>query len=257
MPPQTTSTSCSSGSPGSMSGACAASGWSSGRWAASTSGTGPVSSWVAGRSTPATRRPRNRRSSGGGGAGVRGRVEADLRGLLDQVISEDFPFLGACYGIGALGGHQGAVVDRRYAEPVGTVTVSLTPEGQRDPLLGGLPATFDAFTGHKEAISHLPRHALLLATSPGCPVQTFRIGSRVYATQFHPELDAAGLSTRIDVYKDAGYFPPAQADELKARAARRDVVYPHEILRHFARRFARNGADAAASGAPAVPRGAT
>jgi GMP synthase (glutamine-hydrolysing) len=188
---------------------------------------------------------------------VQRRVEADLRGLLDQVISEDFPFLGACYGIGAVGGHQGAVVDRRYAEPVGTVTVTLTPEGQRDPLLGGLPATFDAFTGHKEAISHLPRHALLLATSPGCPVQTFRIGSRVYATQFHPELDAAGLSTRIDVYKDAGYFPPVQADELKARAARSDVVYPHEILRHFARRFARNGADAAASGAPAVPRGAT
>jgi GMP synthase (glutamine-hydrolysing) len=191
---------------------------------------------------------------------VQRRVEADLAGLLDQVISEDFPFLGACYGIGALGGHQGAVVDRRYGEPVGTVTVTLTPEGQRDPLLGGLPVTFDAFTGHKEAISHLPRHALLLATSPGCPVQTFRIGSRVYATQFHPELDAAGLSTRIDVYKDAGYFPPAQADELKARAARSAVVHPHDILRHFAGRFARNGADAAASGAPALPpgtRGAT
>jgi GMP synthase (glutamine-hydrolysing) len=187
---------------------------------------------------------------------VQRRVEADLRGLLDQVLSEDFPFLGACYGIGALGGHQGAVVDRRYAEPVGTVTVTLTPQGQRDPLLGELPATFDAFTGHKEAISHLPRHAVLLATSPGCPVQTFRIGSRVYATQFHPELDAAGLSTRIDVYKDAGYFPPAQADELKARAARSDVVHPHEILRHFARRFARNGADAGAPGTPAVPPGA-
>ena len=42
---------------------------------------------------------------------VQQRVEADLRGLLDQVISEDFPFLGACYGIGTLGIHQGAVVE--------------------------------------------------------------------------------------------------------------------------------------------------
>jgi GMP synthase (glutamine-hydrolysing) len=173
---------------------------------------------------------------------VQRRVEADLRGLLDRVISEDFPFLGACYGIGALGSHQGAVVDRRHAEPVGAVLVTLTPEGRQDPLLGTLPASFDAFTGHKEAISHLPRHAVLLATSPGCPVQAFRIGSRVYATQFHPELDADGLSTRIDVYKNAGYFPPAQADELKARASASNVVHPHALLRRFVQSCARHRA---------------
>jgi GMP synthase (glutamine-hydrolysing) len=180
---------------------------------------------------------------------VQQRVEADLRGLLDRVIGEDFPFLGACYGIGTLGLHQGAVVDRRYAEPVGTVPVTLTPEGQQDPLLRGLPGTFDAFTGHKEAISRLPRHAVLLATSPSCPVQAFRIGSGVYATQFHPELDAAGLRTRIDVYKHAGYFPPAQAEELKARAYRSHVVHPPAILRQFVQCYARSGAAAPQPGA--------
>ncbi len=169
---------------------------------------------------------------------VQRRVEADLRELLDTVISADFPFLGACYGIGALGSHQGAAVDRRYAEPVGAVRVTLTREGRQDPLLSGLPTTFDAFTGHKEAISALPRHAVLLASSPACPVQAFRIGSRVYATQFHPELDAAGLCTRIDVYKHAGYFDPAQADELKAQAHRSDVSCPPVILQQFAQRHA-------------------
>ncbi len=166
------------------------------------------------------------------------RVEADLRELLDEVISADFPFLGACYGIGALGSHQGAAVDRRYAEPVGAVSITLTGEGRKDPLLGGLPSTFDAFTGHKEAISALPRHAVLLASSPACPVQAFRIGSHVYATQFHPELDAAGLCTRIDVYKHAGYFEPAQADELKAQAHSSNVACPPVILRQFVRRYA-------------------
>ena len=169
---------------------------------------------------------------------VQRRVEADLRGLLDRVIAADFPFLGACYGIGTLGGHQGAVVDRRYAEPIGPVQVTLTREGRRDPLLHGLPGTFDAFVGHKEAISRLPRHAILLARSPGCPVQAFRIGSHVYATQFHPELDAAGLCTRIDVYKHAGYFDPGQADELKALARRSSVTHPPAILRRFAGRYA-------------------
>jgi GMP synthase (glutamine-hydrolysing) len=169
---------------------------------------------------------------------VQRRVEADLRGVLERVISADFPFLGACYGIGTLGSHQGAVVDRRYAEPIGAVPVTLTGDGRQDPLLVGLPATFDAFVGHKEAISRLPRHAVLLATSPACPVQAFRIGSAVYATQFHPELDAAGLCTRIEVYKHAGYFEPAQAGELKAQAHRSNVTHPPAILRRFAQRYA-------------------
>jgi GMP synthase (glutamine-hydrolysing) len=169
---------------------------------------------------------------------VQRRVEADLRGLLDRVISADFPFLGACYGIGTLGGHQGAVVDRRYAEPVGSVPVTLTCAGRKDPLLRGLPATFDAFAGHKEAISRLPPHAVLLASSPGCPVQAFRIGSRVYATQFHPELDVAGLCTRIDVYRHAGYFEAGQAGELMALARRSNVTHPPEILRRFVQHYA-------------------
>ena len=181
---------------------------------------------------------------------VQRRVEADLRGLLDTVINADFPFLGACYGIGTLGSHQGAVVDRRYAEPVGSVPVTLTREGRQDPLLRGLPATFDAFTGHKEAISRLPHHAVLLASSPTCPVQAFRIGSRVYATQFHPELDAAGLCTRIDVYKHAGYFEPGQASELKALACRSDVTHPPAIVRRFVQRYAHS----APAGAQARPR---
>jgi GMP synthase (glutamine-hydrolysing) len=169
---------------------------------------------------------------------VQRRVEADLRGLLDRVITADFAFLGTCYGIGALGGHQGAVVDRRHAEPVGPVAVTLTPEGRRDPLLRGLPATFEAFTGHKEAISRLPPHAVLLARSVSCPVQAFRIGSNVYATQFHPELDASGLCARIDVYKHAGYFDPAAADQLKALARRSRVIHPHVILRQFVQCYA-------------------
>jgi len=168
---------------------------------------------------------------------VQRRVEADLRGLLDAVVRADFPFLGACYGIGALGNHQRAVLGRRYAEPVGLVRVALTPPGRRDPVLRELPATFDAFTGHKEAITKLPGHAVLLASSAGCPVQAFRIGSNVYATQFHPELDAEGLCTRIDVYKHAGYFDPAQAEELKAQAWRSDVRHPPAILRAFVRRY--------------------
>jgi GMP synthase (glutamine-hydrolysing) len=168
---------------------------------------------------------------------VQRRVEADLSRLLDAVVGVDFPFLGACYGVGALGSHQGAVIDKRCAEPVGTVRVKLTEAGRRDPLLRELPAEFDAFTGHKEAISELPGHAVLLASSATCPVQAFRVGANVYATQFHPELDAAGICTRVDVYKYAGYFDPSEADEIKALAWRSEISHPPAILRAFVGRY--------------------
>jgi len=165
------------------------------------------------------------------------RVEADLGALLDRVIEVDFPFLGACYGIGTLGTHQGAVIDRRYAEPVGAVEILLTAEGLTDPLFGAMPATFQAFVGHKEAVSQLPDHAVLLASSATCPVQAFRIGENVYATQFHPELDVPGICTRIEVYKHAGYFPPDDAEALKERARASSVVHPPEVLRAFVERY--------------------
>jgi GMP synthase (glutamine-hydrolysing) len=166
---------------------------------------------------------------------VQRRVETDLHELLGRVVAADFPFLGACYGVGTLGLHQGAVVDRRYAEPVGAVSITLTEHGRRDGLFGELPDTFEAFVGHKEAISRLPDHAVTLAGSATCPVQAFRIGENVYATQFHPELDVAGICTRIEVYRHAGYFKPDQADEVRAAASRSEVIHPPTLLRRFVR----------------------
>ena len=171
---------------------------------------------------------------------VQQRVEAELHALLDVVVERDFPLLGACYGIGVIGTHQGGVVDRRYAEPIGAASISLTPQGRADPLLADLSPAFDAFLGHKEAMSRLPPGAVHLASSAACPVQAFRVGRNVYATQFHPELDVQGLCTRIDVYKHAGYFEPDQADSLKQMAGLADVVEPPKILQRFVARYARS-----------------
>jgi GMP synthase (glutamine-hydrolysing) len=170
---------------------------------------------------------------------VQQRVEKELAHLLDDVVSRDFPFLGACYGIGVIGTHQGGTVDRDHAEPIGRVQVTLTAEGRADPLLVDLPDRFEAFVGHKEAIHDLPANAVHLASSPRCPVQAFRVGRHVYATQFHPELDIHGLTTRIEVYKHAGYFEPHEADSVKAMAREGEVFDPPKILTRFVQRYAR------------------
>ena len=169
---------------------------------------------------------------------VQRRVEAEFQALLTRVVARDFPFLGACYGVGTVGAFLGATIDRRYSEPISVVPVSLTDAGAADPLLTALPRTFEAFVGHKEAISVLPASAVLLASSPGCPVQMFRVGSHVYATQFHPELDVDGITTRIHAYASHGYFAAHELELTLAAVRRAAVSHPSAILRTFVERYA-------------------
>jgi GMP synthase (glutamine-hydrolysing) len=168
---------------------------------------------------------------------VQHRVEKELAGLLDEIVARDFPFFGACYGVGTLGVHQGGIIDRTYAEPISSVRVQLTEAGVVDPILAGMAGEFDAFVGHKEACSVLPPSAVLLATSESCPVQMFRVGQNLYATQFHPELDVPGIVTRVHVYQHAGYFPPDEMDELIARITPAVVTEPGRMLANFVARY--------------------
>lgn len=166
------------------------------------------------------------------------RVERELAGLLDRIVAEDFPFLGACYGVGTLGTHQGGVVDRTFGEPVGSVSVELTEDGRHDPLLADLPSSFEALVGHKEALSQAPPSATILATSVSCPVQMFRVKRNVYATQFHPELDGESIVHRLRVYRHEGYFAPDELDALIERLSHAEVPHAGKVLRAFVNRFA-------------------
>ncbi|NUL45653.1 glutamine amidotransferase [Cellulosimicrobium funkei] len=166
-------------------------------------------------------------------------VEAELGRLLDTVLDRDVPFLGACYGVGTLGLHQGARVDSTYGEPAGAVTLRVTEAGRQDPLLAGVGPRFTAFVGHKEAIRTLPDHAEVLVAGDACPVQMFRIGTHQYATQFHPELDLDGLLYRLEIYADHGYYDPAEAQDLFARVSAATVTEPRKVLANFRRRYGR------------------
>jgi GMP synthase (glutamine-hydrolysing) len=170
---------------------------------------------------------------------VQRRVEAELADLAERVVAADTPFLGACYGIGVLGTRAGGVVDRTYGEPVGALPVRLTPEGREDPLVGVLPEVFDAYLGHKEAVSRLPDGAVLLASTDTCPVHVFRLGRNVYATQFHPELDAVALCDRVDAYSAHGYYEPHEREAIKAAAREAMVTEPVRLLARFVELYAR------------------
>lgn len=169
------------------------------------------------------------------------RFEPGLKKLLVEIVGRDFPYLGACYGLSILADVLGGTVsDERFGESPSAQTIELTEHAGEDPLLRGLPQTFRAFVGHKEACQEVPPNAVLLGTSADCPVQMIRVGRHIYATQFHPELDGDGLALRIETYRHAGYFDPDEADYLTALGHRESITAPKEILRRFIARYHRD-----------------
>ncbi|MFC9897909.1 glutamine amidotransferase [Nocardia sp. NPDC127579] len=164
--------------------------------------------------------------------------EPKLRELVAEIVRRDLPYLGACYGLGLLADVLGGKVGtERYSEGPGAQTIELTDAATRDPLLHDLPRAFRAFVGHKEACQEVPPDAVLLGGSAGCPVQMVRVREHIYATQFHPELDGDGLALRIEIYRHAGYFDPAEADSLTELGHRETITVPMEILRRFSARY--------------------
>ena len=169
---------------------------------------------------------------------IEAKIEAAVLSLMPEIVENDLPFLGCCYGIGILGHHLGRTISKEnYSEPVGTAACTLTREGRADPLTRYLPDYFNAFVGHKEAMQTLPAGCAHLVSSPTCPFQMVRYKQNIYATQFHPEADAAGFETRINIYKHKGYFPPGEADKLIKMCRTANVTTPEKILHNFVARY--------------------
>jgi GMP synthase (glutamine-hydrolysing) len=164
--------------------------------------------------------------------------EKDLSRLLDGIVEKDFPYLGACYGLSSLSVHEGGTVSKeRYAEGVEALTVYLSREADSDQLTAGLPKSFRAFAGHKESCQNLPDSATLLASSDVCPIHMIRVKENIYGTQFHTELDIPTIIDRINIYKNAGYFPPEDAEPLISSAQNEKVTVPMRILKRFVERY--------------------
>ena len=168
---------------------------------------------------------------------IQKQIESAFTRLFDAIVERDFPFLGCCSGNGLLGSYCGVTISSKYGEPVGGVDVSLTDAGRNDPLLAGFPDSFRVMLGHKEACDEVPKQAELLITGAACPVQMFRLRNNIYATQFHPEGDAAGFIVRIDAYKHHGYFPAHMAEELAERIRDEDTPEARLLLKRFVDRY--------------------
>ncbi len=119
---------------------------------------------------------------------------AEETAFIRSALLADTAVIGICLGSQFMAKALGATVRPGKALEIGMTQIRLTKDGQRDPLFGSCPETFNVFEWHGEVFD-LPNDCLALAGSDMAPLQAFRYGTRAYGLLFHLELEETGINS--------------------------------------------------------------
>lgn len=182
-----------------------------------------------------------------GGAGAHSVTEeypftAPLAAVVEEMVALRQPLFGSCWGhqfiAKALGG---SVITDLERKELGTFDIELTPAGEADPWLLGLPRRFGVQLGHHDRVVRLPEGAVELASSARCPNQAFRLpDAPVYGAQFHVELDRERMLDRANVYREEYLSDHGAMESLEQ--ALRPSPESATLLRRFLSRVVAAGA---------------
>jgi GMP synthase (glutamine-hydrolysing) len=170
-----------------------------------------------------------------------------VRSLLASAVRAELPVLGVCLGGQLLAVATGGRVTPAETGEYGVQLIAKRQVAATDPLFRELPITPDVLQWHVDEVSQLPASAVLLASSPGCEVQAFRVGRLAWGLQFHIEVtpDIIGDWARQDAQLLADYDLDRIVD--RSLAALDDIA---EVWQQVAARFVEIAADPAAAAGP-------
>lgn len=122
--------------------------------------------------------------------------------FIRKIIKNKIPLLGIC------GGHQfiakalgQEVIYNPKGREFGTIEVTLTKKGERDPLFQEIPKRFKVQLSHKCIVKGIKPEWQLLASSKLCQIQAVAINNQTRIIQFHPELKAKHLKALAEFRK--------------------------------------------------------
>ncbi len=132
-----------------------------------------------------------------------------VRTVLARAVAERVPLLAICLGAQMLALACGGGVRRMPQGPeAGIRLVAKRDAAAADPLLADLPFTPDVVQFHVDEVHRLPVGAELLAVSPHCTNQAFRVGSSAWGLQFHIETTPDLLRTWMADSPDVAELVP-------------------------------------------------
>ena len=111
---------------------------------------------------------------------------APERALLKDAIDRDIPIFAICLGTQLLAVAGGGKVERAEVGEVGIYAINRLEVP--DPIFN-FEKPVPTAQWHEDQVAVLPTGAVLLASSELCQNQVYRLGSRSYGVQFHPEID--------------------------------------------------------------------
>ena len=110
--------------------------------------------------------------------------------VLDPQIYElGIPILGICYGAQLIAEQLGGKVSRGGKGEYGRTTVQRIAGAKSQLLNDGIPAQFNVWMSHFDAVSVLPSGFVATASTPDAPMAVIENSSRkIWGVQYHPEV---------------------------------------------------------------------
>lgn len=129
-------------------------------------------------------------------------------GLLRRLLATGTPVFGICLGAQLLARAGGGRVLPAREREIGFHDVSTLDAAATDPVFRVLPPRFAAYQWHYYTVE-LPDGAVEAARSAVC-TQAFRLGDRVWAVQFHPEVTRSGVEVWMELAPEELPLPAAE-----------------------------------------------
>jgi len=156
--------------------------------------------------------------------------------MIRNALNKGIPVFGICLGAQMMAKSLGAVVEKnkvaneKFTE-IGWSPITLTPEGERDPVLSHLDGMCQ-FQWHEDTY-HLPAGATHLASTDYCNQQAFRLNNQsapAYGVQFHPEVSLSDIQSWLSASKSLN---PERAQSIWQESEQKFSTYSAASLAMF------------------------
>ncbi len=111
------------------------------------------------------------------------------KNLLRKAVEEEVPVFAICLGTQLLAVATGGKVEQSPQSEIGIFDIELNDSAKTDSVFN-FASSAKVTQWHEDVVTELPAGATLLASSPLCTNQVYRIGATTYGVQFHPEVDS-------------------------------------------------------------------